>query len=56
MDPLVGPIDKGVIWVTTAAFNFQGVLYIHQRHTLIMHILLSSQLPMQKHSSTPSCC
>ena len=34
MGPLVGPIDKGVIWVTTAAFNLQGVLYGHQRHTL----------------------
>jgi len=30
MGPLVGPINKGVIWVTTAAFNLHG----HQRHTL----------------------
>jgi hypothetical protein len=34
MDPLVGHIDKGVIWVTTAAFSFQGILCSHQRHSL----------------------
>lgn len=34
MGPLVEPIDKGVIWVTTTVFSFQGVLYGHQRHTL----------------------
>jgi len=27
MDPLVGPIDKGVIRITIAVFSFQGVLY-----------------------------
>jgi len=29
-----GPTYKGVIWVTTAACSFQGVLYSQQRHTL----------------------